>query len=439
MNELTPKYTRTNIRGALSYAIGLSREGKYSKITVMSDFLTKEKFDDLYDSAKRAGIKIKLLKIDNKRENVGIIDLIKKEDEIKIVVKNYGNNPEKREITTTKENIQIELKPKEKRTIFLNGNVEKVEINPKDEFQADDIVFISQNSSKQNKAVIVSDLKNKNLEAALEANGFEIRYEKPPIINVDADLIVLDKSNYERLVPGTFEEIRKKVEEGSEVVFNFMEKMPTTNILPVKISSLESEQESNIQFDTGIFDDLETLKITERHTVELEKDSISIAKDEKLNPMIVYKKEGKGMVIYNGLANKYLENSPTYPLFWRAIVRLAGKEKREKMYKTGEVLKLDKISKIKTPTIEITTDSILLDEIGVYEIDGESMAVNLLSEEESDFETESFIEPTMEEQVEKTLNPEEKINKIRIEKSILLIAISVLLFELYFAFKRGII
>ncbi|MDD4496714.1 MAG: hypothetical protein PHV51_00950, partial [Methanosarcinaceae archaeon] len=51
---------------------------------------------------------------------------------------------------------------------------------------------------------------------------------------------------------------------------------------------------------------------------------------------------------------------------------------------TGTFTSLSKTEEIRTPTKIVTTDRMLYDEVGTYEIDGKKIAVNLYDDRESD-------------------------------------------------------
>lgn len=116
--------------------------------------------------------------------------------------------------------------------------------------------------------------------------------------------------------------------------------------------------------------------------------------------MLAYWKFGKGMVIYSGLAdprgtniydplNENVWNDfhtlPRYPLFWKQMLEwITGSlDVSEYNANTGQFIKLPATETIKTPSDTVTTDLLLLDEVGVYELPDKPVAVNLYDEKES--------------------------------------------------------
>ena len=51
--------------------------------------------------------------------------------------------------------------------------------------------------------------------------------------------------------------------------------------------------------------------------------------------------------------------------------------------KTGMLIKFPASVTVNTPSDKVTTDTLLLDEVGIYDVPGKSVAVNLYDERES--------------------------------------------------------
>jgi hypothetical protein len=116
--------------------------------------------------------------------------------------------------------------------------------------------------------------------------------------------------------------------------------------------------------------------------------------------MLAYWKYGKGLVIYSGLADPVGDNIydplneniwndfhtlPEYPLFWKQVLEwISGSlDISEYNAKTGTFVRLPAVQTVKTPGDSVTTDLLLLDEVGVYRFPDKEMAVNLFDETES--------------------------------------------------------
>ncbi len=109
-------------------------------------------------------------------------------------------------------------------------------------------------------------------------------------------------------------------------------------------------------------------------------------------PVLSYWQVGKGTVFYMGLSDELGENSwnnfhnlPEYPVFWIKLVQWLGGagDISEYNLNTGTLTSLSKTEEIKTPSKTFTSNRILFDEVGVYEISGKKIAVNLYNDRES--------------------------------------------------------
>ena len=93
-----------------------------------------------------------------------------------------------------------------------------------------------------------------------------------------------------------------------------------------------------------------------------------------------------------GLSDELGENSwnnfhnlPEYPVFWIKLVQWLGGtgDISEYNLKTGTLTSLSKTEEIRTPSKTFTSNRILFDEAGIYEIAGKKIAANLYNDRES--------------------------------------------------------
>lgn len=428
---LKPKQTGTNIIEAIRLAVGLNEKEKLDKIKVISDFLTDEDIASAKEEAEKKEISFETIKTENKRDNAGITSFSEEGNKTKITIKNNGKE-KKMLINADDKEISLILTENERKDIELEGNFKNIELS-KDEFEADDKIIIKKNENKKNSVLIVSNTKNKILGSAIEANDFSARSAKPPIFSTNDKIIIFDDIDYEKLLPQTFEKLKEKIKEGGTVIFNFARQLPKTEIFPAEQMFVENESETRVLFDKNTFK-IEELKIKERNVATPKEGTEILATDENNNPLIILKLIGKGTAIYNGIPGRYFEKSPQYPLFWGSLLKLSNIERKKAMYKTGEIINFDGNKKIKTPSGELSSDSILLDEIGEYKTeDGEEFAVNLLNEKESEFRKENDISPNAKIYSTKS---EKKTEKANTSKYFMLLGLSVLILEIYLMFRR---
>jgi len=121
-------------------------------------------------------------------------------------------------------------------------------------------------------------------------------------------------------------------------------------------------------------------------------DSTTLATLENGVPVLSYWQVGKGTVFYMGLSDELGEDSwnnfhnlPEYPVFWIKLVQWLGGtgDISEYNLNTGTLNSLSKTEEIRTPSKTFTSNRVLFDEAGIYELSGKKIAVNLYNDRES--------------------------------------------------------
>jgi len=156
------------------------------------------------------------------------------------------------------------------------------------------------------------------------------------------------------------------------------------------------------------------------------------------NPIFSIKNYGSGKVFYYGIFDDTsdFKTSINYPLFWNSLLEflVQTEDIRDYNYKTGEITAIEE-QKVKMPSGSyLTASRLLLDEAGVYETANKKIAVNLLSEKESDITTreqESITEGEAESEMLKDKT------KIALEVPLLIFAALILFFEIIYIKVRG--
>jgi Aerotolerance regulator N-terminal len=182
--------------------------------------------------------------------------------------------------------------------------------------------------------------------------------------------------------------LNRYIDGGGRVVYIAQSKNESPDYLPVRITGLAKgpvnlwvrspEFASDIHFDEiGIFSYPEATARRQSVTVV----------EANGAPILSYWRLGKGMVVYNGLENDsdfYFR--PEYPLFWNDMVRwLSGiPDISAANRKTGEIIPLGGPTLVETPQGVIRTSSLLLDEVGIYKFQGQTIAASMYNPRESD-------------------------------------------------------
>ncbi|HNW37767.1 MAG TPA: hypothetical protein PKJ75_02825, partial [Methanosarcina vacuolata] len=170
-------------------------------------------------------------------------------------------------------------------------------------------------------------------------------------------------------------------------------------ILPVKPTGIENETNGN---DLGVKEVQQSSITTDIRSDEISvhtylnaterTGSTTLVALENGVPLLSYWQVGKGTVFYMGLDDELgddawnnFHNLPEYPVFWIKLVEWLGGtgDISEYNLNTGTLTSLSKTEEIKTPSKTFTSNRILFDESGIYEISGKKIAVNLYNDKES--------------------------------------------------------
>jgi len=103
-------------------------------------------------------------------------------------------------------------------------------------------------------------------------------------------------------------------------------------------------------------------------------------------PILSYWRLGKGLVVYSGLemdSDFYLR--PEYPIFWYQMINWVTDvpDVSQSNRKTGEIIHLGEPTLVETPSTSLTTSSLILDEVGIYRYQGQTVAANMYDPKES--------------------------------------------------------
>jgi hypothetical protein len=165
-------------------------------------------------------------------------------------------------------------------------------------------------------------------------------------------------------------------------------------------------------------------------------------------PLLSYWQLGKGTVFYLGLNDELgndtwnnFHNLPEYPVFWTKLVQWLGGtgDISEYNLKTGTLTSLPKTEKILTPSKTFTSNHLLFDEAGIYEISGKEIAVNLYSDSESNttVDASELIQRAVAEDKPKLVRSDNYTTKNDITNYLIGIIFLLLLLEILIMRQRG--
>ena len=469
ISKIKPKATTTNLGDALLLAKDILGD-KPGRIVVISDFLATEGPDI---GVVRATLEsedkiVSLIDVSNNAKNAGIIKLEVTKYNTKVYIKNYNSEQAQRAIKIMKDSkvisqTKVNIAPKSIENFIFDTppGISRVELEPKDDFEADDAGYIATPPKLKNSVLLITNEKTSNLESALEAaKDIDLDVVNPPVLTINTrkekiepyrhDVIITYKINNvnkrEGIVPGTFDDIQDYVEKGGNLVITAQDDLKEINTRDLSVVELKSK----INTPTKVC--VETInQITKQFEKEkcftttasyfgaaAKKGAITFASADDKTPLIVYGERAKGKIAYYGIFDDAsdFKTLPGYPIFWSSLVNfmIGTEDIKDFNLKTGKIVTVNE-QKIKTPSTSLTASKILLDEAGIYEFDGKKYAVNLLDEKESGVGLPSKVEQQKERQ--SLFSRESKEHDFNLELLILLLVFLFMLTEFFYIKRRG--
>lgn len=453
----------------------LSTEG--GRIIVISDF-TNSKGDDPVASknlAESYGISVNFVKVGKPADNIGIINgWIEATDGnygYTGVIKNYRDHNESVEIETGRGSSGNASKsftlnvPAGGTNQFTLGDLKPgittVKLNVEDDLTVDDKAYISIPELSEQRILYVTDngklpsktalslLPNSNLSVSelvpAELDGYTLvvlAQKETPIGNESVERIesyVRNGGNAVFIVSGAL------VPEKTEV--DLIKILP---VKPVKIDEAEDGLGVEEVLASSITKDIRSDEISVRKYLNATErtGSTTLVTLENGVPIMSYWQVGKGTVFYMGLSDEMGDNSwnnfhnlPEYPVFWIKLVEWLGGtgDISEYNLNTGTLTSLSKTEEIKTPSKTFTSNRLLFDEVGVYEISGKKIAVNLYNDRESNttVDASELIQRAVAEDGPKLVKADSYTAKNDITDYLIAVLFLLILIEIYIIRGRG--
>ncbi len=397
----------------------LSREG--GRIIVISDF-TYSKGDDPVASknlAESYGIEVNFVKVGKPADNIGIINGWIEATDGKYgytgVVKNYRNKNQSVKIeavrgtsgnATTSFTLDV---PAGETNQFTLGNlgpgITTVRLDAEDSLPVDNKAYISIPETSDQRILYITDngkLPSKTALSLLPNSNLTVSKSVPA--ELDSYTLVVLAQKETPIGNTSVERIENYVRNGGNAVFIVSgalvpekTEVDLIKILPVKPLKLE-DAEYGIRVEevqkSSITKDIRSNEISVRKYMNADKrtGSTTLVALENGVPILSYWQVGRGTVFYMGLSDELGENSwnnfhnlPEYPVFWIKLVQWLGGtgDISEYNLETGTQTSLSKTEEIRTPTKTFTSNRILFDEAGIYELAGKKIAVNFYDDRES--------------------------------------------------------
>ncbi|HJH28642.1 MAG TPA: hypothetical protein C5S51_02965 [Methanosarcinaceae archaeon] len=422
LEKLQPKATVVDLSMAISSGMRLlSDEG--GRIIVISDFTNWDGDDPVTakNLAESYGLKLTFVKVGKSADNVGIINgWLEAGDSgytYNCIIKNYKSTSENAKIEISangnddvSKTMTLDISARSTKQFMLTNlgtGITKVNLANADSLMVDNIAYISIPKTTEQRILLISDYTKLPSKTALSLI--------PNTETTTANSVTSDVNKYDVIIIANKDTALTKDEiaildgyinkKGGKVVFIASDALAPDvadfdlfKLLPVKPLevtdetdgvSLEVVQATRLTEDMK-FDEVAVYKYL---NVTPRSDSTSLVATENNIPILAYKPIGDGTVVYFGLNDALGEdawgnfhNLPEYPVFWAKLIGWLGGAGDISDYnvKTGAITALSKAQDYTAPSGAMSGNRVLYDEIGIYEVAGKRIAVNLYNDRESD-------------------------------------------------------
>jgi hypothetical protein len=475
LESMKAQATVADMSSAISAAMRiLSDQG--GNIVVVSDFASWNG-DDPVNSMKLAesyGLNVQFLLVGREADNIGIIQgTIEVEDgsyNYNGVIKNYQNSRQTVDVEienldsgkTSSTSLAIPARStKQLRLTNLGTGITEVRILDDDSLAADNTAYISIPKISDRQLLFVTDVDDLPSKIALSLIPTITVKELEGVPDDLSDYSIIVIANKERaLASNEIPLLSTYLNAGGKVVFIASEALSSENaktelveLLPIMPESVEDTDNGvtlEVVQDTRLSEDIKYdevamykyLNVTER----IESTTLVATEDDV--PMLVYGPVGDGTSVYLGIndiagedAWNNFHNLPEYPVFWSKLAGWLGGTGSVQDYnlKTGTVSALAKEQEIQTPSTTDTVSRVLYDEVGVYQVAGKEIAVNLYTDKESDttLEGDDVIERSQADDEPGIVRESSYTAKNYLDTYMIIIVFALVILELLVIRKRG--
>lgn len=410
LKKLKAKATSADLSGAILLGRRMLPEG--GRIVVLSDFASWTGDDPMIAKglAQANGISVDFVTVGGRTDNIGIIDGWSEGGDYKLIIRNFNKEAANIKIDVTTDGVNVlsnslNLKGQSNEyfTISnLNPGMTKISINSNDALSADNEAYVIIPKSVQRNLLYVTDNPRSPSFVALGL----VPYTKIDMAGTKGALSFSGKSIVfvnSPLSPEAAKSLSDYVKGGGNAIVIASPGLVDMDLLPVEPGSVSNKTSLNVlqanRMTEGI--SLDKIDVKRHFKATLKSGAVALVEGGDKSVMLAIWRFGRGTVIYSGLAdpqggniydplNENVWNDfhalPEYPLFWKQTMELisGSLDMSEYNAKTGQSIKLPSRQTVKTPGDSVTTDNLLLDEVGIYELPNRDVAVNLYDEKESD-------------------------------------------------------
>jgi len=408
--KLKAKATSVDLSSAILLGRRVLPDG--GRIVVLSDFTSWIGDDPSVAKAlaESNGITVDFVTVSGRTDNIGIVNgWFEGSNDYTIVIKNFNTGAADVKIDVTTDNTNVLSN-----TLHLNGQssqnfaisnlapgTTKISLDVDDALPLDNNAYvIIPNFVKNNLLYITDNTKSPSVVALGLTPSTKVKKTDTKNIPSMPDYSIVFVSS--TLPPDAMQSLSDYVKGGGNAVIIASPDLNDTELLPVTLGSISNGTSLNVVLPTMITNgiDIDKINVKKHFNATLKRGAISLVEGGDNTVMLAYWKFGKGMVVYSGLADPMGDNiydplneniwndfhsHADYPLFWKQMLEwISGSlDVSEYNANTGQFIKLPATQTVKTPTDSVTTDLLLLDEVGIYGLPDKNVAVNLYDETES--------------------------------------------------------
>lgn len=447
LRRIQPRDTESSIGEAMILG-GETLHEEEGRVIVISDFLNTNGLDP--ETAKNVleskGIIVDMINVGEAKSNVGITDLQVDKDTSTVYIRNFDKGEKLVPLKIGDVNKNLKIPPQSVETFSFEtpNGLTKIEIEVEDDLEIDNIAYLSAPEDIETKILLITNDPKKSVfikNAFLAQKNIKLEVSEPPIISKDDyDIYIIHSVNPESILPGTFEDISHKIDDGSGMIIYAqpdLGEIQFKGLLPVDLKGKGSGVSVIIDQLNKFTRNVDFGRIEEYHKAESKSNVITLARGNN-NTIIAQMQKGKGSILYFGVMDESsdFKYSPEYPIFWKNVVEVLtnSKDVRNLNSKIGNTLLLNKEERIKTPLGTIRQTSLLYEDVGLYELEDRTIAVNLLNDQESDITRISEIGQSSKDYTLKEVKEKRDLN---FEIPLIICALIMLFIELFYIKIRG--
>ena len=409
MKKLNAKATTADISGAMLLGRRMLPEG--GRMVVVSDFASWTGEDPAVSKrlAEANGITVEFVTVTGKTDNIGIVGGWFEGSDYRVAVHNFNKAPQTvkldaatygtNKLTT---NLNIKAESNEYFTISdLGAGKTKISIDTNDALSVDNSAYvIIPVSIKKDILYVTNNTKVPSIIALDLAPFATVSKTNSGNIPALSSYPIVMVSGF--LSPESVKSLSDHVKAGKNAVIIASPELVNMDMLPVELGEVSGETSINVARGSRMTEDIGIgkIKVKKHFKATPKRGAVTLVEGGDKSSMLAYWKYGKGIVIYSGIADPAGDNIfdplntnvwndfhalPEYPLFWKQMLEwITGSlDVSEYNAKTGQYIRLAARETVRTPSENVTTDLLLLDEVGIYGLPDKEVAVNLYDEKES--------------------------------------------------------